>query len=426
MGKPQATAWGYLKSPPEEVSAFILYELKRQAEVFLVEEVQKAVIAIPAHFDINQRQAVKDAATIAGVEAVRLLNEATAAGLVFAHRRRNRQDMNLLVFDMGAGTLDVSIINFGGGVIEVLSIEGDSALGGLDFDQVIIDYVLEKIGKEMGSVTGLDSFQRLILAEMAERAKIDLTTAPVATIFLPGFLRVRGIARDLTVDIGRSEFERRSEKLIDRIMKIVSTALTAAKISTPGAFLLVGNGGQMPIVRNKIKKSLNIEPVGGVDPKLCVAEGAAIMAGVLMGEIKDVLLLDVISGSLGIGLEDDRYQVLIEKNTTFPVDDKSQIFSTSRDNQNCISVPIYQGENPKASENTFLGMLKLEGISPVAAGVPKIKVSFSVDANSIISCKAKDLQSRSQEISLTLRSAHALTLAEIKSKVERFGALQSI
>ena len=428
MGKLRSNVWGYLKSPPEEVSAFVLHELKRQAEGFLGNEVPMAVIAIPAHFDINQRQAVKDAALIAGLEPVRLLNEATAAGLAFAHRRQNRRDMKLLVFDLGAGTTDVSILKFGSGVIEVLSIEGDSALGGLDFDKVIVDYVLEKIGKEMGSKYDLDSFQRLVLAEVAERAKIDLTTAPIAAILIPGFLQVGGITRDLDLTIERAEFERRSEKLIDRILDIVSKALISAHSDqTPlGAFLLVGNASQMPIIRNSIRERQHIEPVGGLDPKLCVAQGAAIMAGVLTGEIKDTLLLDVISGSLGIGLEGDRYEVLIEKNTTTPVE-KSRIFTTTRDNQDRISVPVYQGENPKASENTFLGMLTLDGILPAAAKVPQIKVSFSVDSNTFISCQAKNLGTNSMGngSSLTLRPPHALTPAELKSRIQRFSALRS-
>ena len=426
MGKGRTDVWGYLKSPPEEVSAFVLHELKRQAEEFLGTTVSKVVIAVPAHFDVNQRQAVEDAALIAGLDPIWLLNEATAAGLAFAHRRKGRRDMKLLIFDLGGGTLDVSIIDFGGGVIEVMSIEGDSTLGGLDFDQVIADYILETIGREIGSKPSLDSFQRLVLMEAAERAKTDLTTAPAASIFIPGFLQVGGVARDLALSIERGEFERRSKNLIDRMMVIVSTALKDAAIEPGnlGAFLLVGNASQMPMIRNRIKENLNIEPVSGGDPKLCVAEGAAIYASVLTGETKDTLLLDVMNGSCGIGLEGDRYEVLIEKNTTTPVE-KSRVFTTTRDNQDRISVPVYQGNYPVASKNTFLGTLELKGIPPAAAGVPQIRVRFSVNAKMILWCSAKDLGTQVEQ-TIAVRPPHALTPTNLKSKIERFNALRSV
>jgi molecular chaperone DnaK len=423
MGKNGGESWSYLWCPPEEVSAFVLHELKRQAEAFLGAEVRKAVIAVPAHFDINQRQAVEDAARIAGLDAVRLLNEATAAGLAYAYRRKKRET-KLLVFDLGGGTLDVSIIEFNDDIIGVIAIEGDSALGGLDFDHVIAEYVLEAIAKQTGSKPSLDSFQKLVLMEAVERAKIDLTSAPSTSIHLPGFLQAEGISRDLNVSLDRKEFESRSKRLVDRIMDIVSAALKDAgmKPGDLGAFLLVGNASQMPMIRDRIGRSLNITPVSGGDPKLCVVQGAAILAGMLTGETH-ILLLDVLNGSCGISLEGDRFEVLIEKNEATPAERKRN-FTTTRDNQRRISVPVYQGNQPVASKNTLLGTLELDDIPPAPAGVPQIQVTFSVNAGMLIGCSAKDLGTL-KEHSIVLRPPNALTPSELKSKIDRFNGLRS-
>ena len=413
MGRKGETGWGWWKTYPQEVSALILAEIKNQAEEYLGEEVKKAVIAIPSHFDESQRRATKEAAEIAGLEVVSLLNEANAAAIAYGLYHAGK-DEKVLVFDFGGGTLDVSILNYGGGVYEVKCIEGDSKLGGDDFDQVIIDYILESIKRQYGTELELNLFQKRILKEAAEKAKVELSNSLNTTIHIPGFLHINGRYNDLDVSMERKTFELRSKNLFDRAFEILEKALKSSglKSNNLDALLLLGGTSRIPYIKEMIRKNLHIEPYAGLDPETCVAQGAVLMGGILEGRVKNFVLVDVVSTSYGVGLQGDIFDKLIAKNSPIPTTN-SKTFTTSSDNQTAISIQIYQGESHKASENLYSGIIELTSILPAKAGIPKIEVTFSVDVNAIVHVSAKDLTTGRKQ-NIVVNSPYGLNDAQIK------------
>lgn len=417
MGRKGETGWGYWKAYPQEVSAFILAELKSQAESYLGEEVKRAVIAIPSHFDEAQRRATKEAAEIAGLEVIRLINEATAAVLAYGLHRHG--DETSLVFDFGGGTLDISIVGWGEGMYQVESIEGDSKLGGDDFDQIIIDYISDKVHQEYGSAIEWDPIQKAILKETAEKAKVELSGTLATTIYIPGFLRTKQGFQDLSITLKRSTFEQLSKNLVDRAITLLNKALNSAdmKASDLNSVLLLGGTSRIPFIREAVRKELGREPITGVDIETCVAQGAVIQSATLQGSLGEVLLLDCIPSSYGIGLKDDIFSPLIPKNTTIPTIG-SQIFTTTTDNQSAIPIAIYQGESQKASENNFLGTIELGDIPPGAAGVPQIEVTFDVDPNMIVQVKARD-KGTGKEHTVQVKSPYGLNNTQAKVMHQR-------
>jgi molecular chaperone DnaK len=412
MGKEGETGWGWWKTYPQEVSAFILAELKRQAETYLGHEVNKAVIAIPSHFDESQRRATIEAAEIAGLTVVRLLNEATAAVLAYALEKEN--ESKVMVINFGGGTFDVSIVHYGKEVYQVLAIEGDSKLGGDDFDQIIIDYILGEAHNKYGTYAELDAVQKTVIKEVAERAKIELSGVQTSSVHLPGFLKTDGGYCDLDMTINRRIIEDGAKNMLRRAESLVVKALECAHLIPTGLndVLLLGGTSRIPVVRKFITAILGVEPITGVDPETCVAQGATIYSALLSGEKKDLLLLDVLPSSYGIGLTGGIFQQIIKKNTTIPTK-KSEVFTTHENYQTTITINIYQGERAMASDNTFLGILELRDIPPAPAGMPKIEVAFDVDANMIVHVSAKD-SSSGKEHSIMLRSPYGLSNAQIK------------
>ncbi len=416
MGKKGETGWGWWKTYPQEVSAFVLTELKNQAEGFLGEEVKKAVIAIPSHFDENQRRATKEAAVIADLEVLRLLNEATAAALAYGHNRQRNE--KILIFDLGGGTCDISILEIGGDVFEVKCTVGDSKLGGDDFDQVIVNYIMDKLTSEFGKVE-FDHIQKLMLQEISETAKKELSSNQEASIYIPGFIRNGSKYNDLNITIDRNTFEELSKALFERINMLLNRALNDSNI-TPidlDSILLLGGSSRIPYVRNIFKSTLGTKPFTGVDPETCVAQGAIIEAAVLSGKVKDVLLLDVIPSSYGIGMKDGVFSPIIERNTTIPAK-KSQIFTTSEDNQMTIPIIVYQGEGKFTKDNTFLTSFELKHIPPAPKGVPKIEVSFDIDADDILNVSAKDLGTGKKQV-ISVKGVYGLNNTQIKIMKER-------
>ena len=417
MGRKGETGWGWWKAYPQEVSAFILAELKSQAERYLGEEIKRVVIAIPSHFDEAQRRATKEAAEIAGLEVVRLLNEATAAVLTYGFSRHG--DESTLVFDFGGGTLDISVVEFGEGTYQVKSIEGETRLGGDDFDQVILNHIMGRVNEEYCSTIELDPIQTAILKEAAERAKVELSSTLATTIYIPGFLRSKHDFRDLDISLERSTFERISKHLVDRAVMLISKALNSAgvKVSDLDSVLLLGGTSRIPIVREAVRKQLGREPITGVDIETCVAQGAVIQAAVLQGLLGEVLLLDCIPSSYGIGLKGDVFSPLIPKNHTIPTS-ASQMFTTTTDNQSSIQITVYQGESKKASENSFLGTIELADIQSAPVGSPQIEVTFDVDTDMIVRVKARDVGTR-RERTVEVKSPYGLNGPQIKVMHQR-------
>ena len=412
IGKRGETGWGWWKTYPQEVSALILAELKSQAEIYLGEKIDRAVIAIPSHFDESQRRATKEAAEIAGLEAIRLLNEATAAILAFDFQRPGERIT--LVFDFGGGTLDISIADCGGGAYLIKCIEGDSRLGGDDFDQVIYDYALDKIHQEYGSSIELDTIQKMVLREASEAAKISLSSSTNTSIYIPGFLHIGQSHRNLEIPINRLIFEQLSKSLMDRAMVLLKKALNSAGLKSNhiDSLLLLGGSSRIPFVRERIRKELGAEPSIGVDVETGVAQGAALWAAVMDGRLKELLLLDVIPSSYGIGLKGDIFSPIIPKNTVIPTS-KSQKFTTTENNQTTIALSIYQGESEKTSENTFLSTIELRDILPAPAGLPQIEIRFDIDLNMIVNVLAMDVKT-GKEQRITVKSPYGLNTAQIK------------
>ncbi|AND41566.1 MULTISPECIES: molecular chaperone DnaK [Cytobacillus] len=401
---------------PQEVSAIILQYLKSYAEDYLGENVTKAVITVPAYFNDAERQATKDAGRIAGLEVERIINEPTAAALAYGLDKMD-EDQTILVYDLGGGTFDVSILELGDGVFEVKSTAGDNRLGGDDFDQVIIDYLVDQFKKENGIDLAKDKMALQRLKDAAEKAKKDLSGVTSTQISLPFITAGEAGPLHLEVTLSRAKFEELSADLVERTMGPTRQALKDAGL-TPSELdkvILVGGSTRIPAVQEAIKKETGKEPHRGVNPDEVVAMGAAIQGGVITGDVKDVVLLDVTPLSLGIETMGGVFTKLIERNTTIPTS-KSQVFSTAADNQSAVDIHVLQGERPMAADNKTLGRFQLGDIPPAPRGVPQIEVSFDIDKNGIVNVRAKDLGTNKEQ-AITIKSSTGLSDEEIEKMV---------
>ncbi|MED3648175.1 molecular chaperone DnaK [Halalkalibacterium halodurans] len=401
---------------PQEISAIILQKLKSDAEAYLGEEVTKAVITVPAYFNDSQRQATKDAGKIAGLEVERIVNEPTAAALAYGLDKED--DQTILVYDLGGGTFDVSILELGDGFFEVKATSGDNKLGGDDFDQVIIDHLIAEFKKENGIDLSQDKMAMQRLKDAAEKAKKDLSGVTSTQISLPFITADATGPKHLELTLTRAKFEELSSHLVERTLGPTRQALQDSGLSASeiDKVVLVGGSTRIPAVQEAIKNLTGKEPHKGVNPDEVVALGAAVQAGVLTGDVKDVVLLDVTPLSLGIETMGGVFTKLIERNTTIPTS-KSQIFSTAADNQPSVDIHVLQGEREMAADNKTLGRFQLTDIPPAPRGVPQIEVTFDIDANGIVNVKAKDLGTNKEQ-SITITSSSGLTDEEIDQMVK--------
>lgn len=401
---------------PQEMSAIILQHLKSFAEDYLGEPVTKAVITVPAYFNDAERQATKDAGRIAGLEVERIINEPTAAALAYGLDKTD-QDQTILVYDLGGGTFDVSILELGDGVFEVKSTAGDNRLGGDDFDQVIIDYLVEQFKKENGIDLSQDKMALQRLKDAAEKAKKDLSGVTSTQISLPFITAGPAGPLHLEVTMSRAKFDELSAHLVERTMGPTRQALSDAGLSPSqiDKVILVGGSTRIPAVQEAIKKATGQEPHRGVNPDEVVAMGAAIQGGVITGDVKDVVLLDVTPLSLGIETMGGVFTKLIDRNTTIPTS-KSQVFSTAADNQTAVDIHVLQGERPMAANNKTLGRFQLSDIPPAPRGIPQVEVTFDIDKNGIVNVRAKDLGTNKEQ-QITIKSSTGLSDEEIQKMV---------
>jgi molecular chaperone DnaK len=402
---------------PQEISAMILSKLKADAEAYLGEQVNQAVITVPAYFNDSQRQATKDAGKIAGLEVLRIINEPTAAALAYGLDKKENE--TILVFDLGGGTFDVSILDVGEGVIEVRATHGDTHLGGDDWDERIVNYIADEFQKDNGIDLRKDRQALQRLREAAERAKIELSSVMETEINLPYVTADASGPKHLQMKLTRSKFEQLTEDLVERLRKPFNAALKDAGLGAEQVdeVVLVGGATRMPMVQDLVRSLTNKEPHKGVNPDEVVAVGAAIQAGVLGGDVKDVLLLDVTPLSLGVETLGSVMTTLIERNTTIPVR-KTETFSTAEDNQTAVDVHVLQGERPMAGDNMSLGRFRLEGIPPAPRGVPQIEVTFDIDANGILNVTAKD-KATGKEQKVTITASTNLGKDEVEKMVQQ-------
>jgi len=412
-GDVRVDARGKQYSPPE-ISAMILGKLKADAEAKLGETVDSAVITVPAYFNDDQRQATKDAGKIAGLDVKRIINEPTAASLAYGLDKEDT-DRTILVFDLGGGTFDVSVLEIGDGVFDVKSTAGDNHLGGDNFDKAIVDWLVAEFKKDQGVDLGADKNSLQRLYEAAEKAKIELSSAQDTQINIPFITAVEGQPKHLDVKLSRAKLNELTADLIDRVVAPVKQAMSDAGDSTIDHIVLVGGMTRMPAVREKVTELTGKEPHQGVNPDEAVAVGAAIQAGVLAGDVKDVLLLDVTPLTLGIETKGGVMTKLIERNTTIP-SRKSEVFSTAEDNQPSVEIHVLQGEREMATYNKSLGKFQLTGIPPAPRGMPQIEVTFDIDANGILNVGAKDLGT-GKEQKIEIKSGSGLSDEEIQGMV---------
>ena len=398
---------------PQEISAMVLQKMKKTAEDYLGQEVTEAVITVPAYFNDSQRQATKEAGEIAGLKVRRIINEPTAASLAYGLDKKS-QDMKIVVFDCGGGTHDVSILELGDGVFEVKSTDGDTHLGGDDFDQVIIDWLVAEFKSDEGQDLSKDPMALQRLKEAAEKAKVELSSSTSTEINLPYIMPIDGVPKHLVRTLSRAKFEQFADSLIQRTIEPCKTAMKNAgmKTSDIDEIILVGGSTRIPAVQEAVKKFFGKEPSKGVNPDEVVAIGAAIQGGVLSGDVKDVLLLDVTPLSLGIETYGGVFTKLIESNTTIPTK-KAETFSTASDNQPSVEIHVLQGERAMAKDNRTIGRFHLDGIPPSPRGVPQIEVTFDVDANGIMNVSAKD-KATNKEQSIRIEASSGLSQEEIE------------
>jgi len=404
---------------PQQLSAFLLQKIKRDAEAFLGEEVRDAVITVPAYFNDNQRQATKDAAEIAGLKVLRIINEPTAAALAYGLDKLDKE-MKILVFDLGGGTLDVTIMEFGGGVFEVKATSGDTQLGGRDMDEAIIKFLSERFRQDTGIDLSKDPAAMNRLREAAERAKIELSNVYETEINLPFIAYDSSGPKHLSYVLTRAKLEELVRPIVERCRGPIEQALSDAKLRPEDIdkVILVGGPTRMPIIREFLKNVLGKEPERGVDPMECVAYGAAIQAAILTGELegKEIVLLDVTPLTLGVEVLGGLVEPIIERNTTIPVR-RSKVFTTAADFQTSVEIHVVQGERPMAADNVSLGRFTLDGIPPAPRGVPRIEVTFDINADGILTVSAKDLGT-GKEMSVKITAPHRLSREEIERMIK--------